>query len=131
MKKKYYNSINFIAGLFRKFSYLPIFRILGRLTYGAFVIHIFVARIVLGTLRTPLYFGPGIMVSEIEYLYFSFWWISITNLLSDLLCTLHVGSFLFALTGIGSISWITYIRFAQTCALNLNNAIVASKWLNF
>lgn len=53
-----------ISGLFRKFSCMPIFRILGRLTYGAFVIHIFVARIVLGTLRTPLYFGIGVMVSE-------------------------------------------------------------------
>ncbi|XP_039970460.1 nose resistant to fluoxetine protein 6 [Bactrocera tryoni] len=50
-----------VGGLFRKFSCLPIFRILGRLTYGAFVIHIFVSRVVLGTLRTPLYFGTGVM----------------------------------------------------------------------
>ncbi|XP_067639024.1 nose resistant to fluoxetine protein 6 [Eurosta solidaginis] len=54
-----------VGGLFRKFACLPIFRVLGRLTYGAFMIHVFVSRIMLGTLRTPLFFGPEIMFSFI------------------------------------------------------------------
>lgn len=55
--------IGFFPGIFRKFCCLPIFRILGRLTYGAFIIHLLVARIVLATVREPIYFGTGMMVS--------------------------------------------------------------------
>jgi len=56
--------INLPTGIFRKFSCLPIFRILGRLTYGAFIVHLLVARIVLATVREPIYFGTGMMVSS-------------------------------------------------------------------
>lgn len=48
--------------MLRKFTCLPIFRILGRLTYGAFIVHLLVARVVLATVREPLYFGTGTMV---------------------------------------------------------------------
>jgi len=55
------------TGIFRKFCCLPIFRILGRLTYGAFIVHLLVARIVLATVREPIYFGTGMMVSSFQH----------------------------------------------------------------
>lgn len=51
-------------GVLRKFTCLPIFRILGRLTYGAFIVHLLVARVVLATVREPIFFGTGTMVMD-------------------------------------------------------------------
>ncbi|XP_068152945.1 nose resistant to fluoxetine protein 6 [Drosophila tropicalis] len=56
-----------VGWIFRKFACLPIFRILGRLTYGAFIIHLLVARIVLATVRNPIYFGTGMMFAFIFF----------------------------------------------------------------
>ncbi|SPP83614.1 nose resistant to fluoxetine protein 6 [Drosophila guanche] len=56
-----------VGWIFRKFCCLPIFRILGRLTYGAFIIHLLVARIVLATVREPIYFGTGMMFAFIFF----------------------------------------------------------------
>uniref|UniRef100_A0A1I8Q8R8 Acyltransferase 3 domain-containing protein n=2 Tax=Stomoxys calcitrans TaxID=35570 RepID=A0A1I8Q8R8_STOCA len=51
----------------RKFCCLPIFRILGRLTYGAFLVHLLICRVVIATLREPIYFGTGIMFAFIIF----------------------------------------------------------------
>ncbi|XP_026851175.1 nose resistant to fluoxetine protein 6 isoform X3 [Drosophila persimilis] len=56
-----------VGWIFRKFACLPIFRILGRLTYGAFIVHLLVARIVLATVREPIYFGTGMMFAFIFF----------------------------------------------------------------
>ncbi|XP_061393215.1 nose resistant to fluoxetine protein 6-like [Musca vetustissima] len=47
--------------IFRRFCCLPVFRILGRLTYGAYLSHVLIARVVIGTIRYPIYFGSGFM----------------------------------------------------------------------
>uniref|UniRef100_A0A1I8MIA6 Acyltransferase 3 domain-containing protein n=1 Tax=Musca domestica TaxID=7370 RepID=A0A1I8MIA6_MUSDO len=51
----------------RKFCCLPIFRILGRLTYGAFMVHLLICRVVIATLREPIYFGTGMMFAFIVF----------------------------------------------------------------
>ncbi|KAM8704392.1 hypothetical protein ACLKA7_008922 [Drosophila subpalustris] len=56
-----------VGWVIRKFACLPIFRILGRLTYGAFIVHLLVARVVLSTVRDPVYFGTGTMFAYIFY----------------------------------------------------------------
>jgi len=56
-----------VGWIIRKFACLPIFQILGRLTYGAFIVHLLVARIVLGTMRDPIYFGTGIMFTFVIF----------------------------------------------------------------
>ncbi|XP_023303317.2 nose resistant to fluoxetine protein 6 [Lucilia cuprina] len=53
--------------IFRKFCCLPIFRILGRLTYGAFMVHLLISRVVIATLREPIYFGTGMMFAFIVF----------------------------------------------------------------
>ncbi|XP_034114966.2 nose resistant to fluoxetine protein 6 [Drosophila albomicans] len=56
-----------VGWVLRKFACLPIFRILGRLTYGAFIIHLLVARVVLSTVREPIFFATGTMFAYIFY----------------------------------------------------------------
>ncbi|XP_064550714.1 nose resistant to fluoxetine protein 6 [Drosophila montana] len=56
-----------VGWILRKFACLPIFRILGRLTYGAFIVHLLVARLALATVREPIYFGTGTMFAYIFY----------------------------------------------------------------
>ncbi|XP_075145087.1 nose resistant to fluoxetine protein 6 [Haematobia irritans] len=53
--------------ILRKFCCLPIFRILGRLTYGAFLVHLLICRVVIATLREPIYFGTGTMFAFIVF----------------------------------------------------------------
>ncbi|EDV93412.1 nose resistant to fluoxetine protein 6 [Drosophila grimshawi] len=56
-----------VGWIFRKFASLPIFRVLGRLTYGAFMVHLLVARVALATVREPIFFGTGTMFAYIFY----------------------------------------------------------------
>ncbi|XP_073819270.1 nose resistant to fluoxetine protein 6 [Musca autumnalis] len=51
----------------RKFCCLPIFRTLGRLTYGAFMVHLIICRVVIATLRDPIYIGTGMMFAFIVF----------------------------------------------------------------
>ncbi|XP_030374263.1 nose resistant to fluoxetine protein 6 [Scaptodrosophila lebanonensis] len=80
-----------VGWILRKFACLPIFRILGRLTYGAFIVHLLVARLVLSTVREPIYFGTGMMFS---YIFFTATVSYLCSLVLALFLELPVSSFL-------------------------------------
>ncbi|XP_017848900.1 nose resistant to fluoxetine protein 6 isoform X2 [Drosophila busckii] len=70
-----------VGWVLRKFACLPIFRILGRLTYGAFLLHLLVARMVLATVREPIFVSAGTMSAFFFYV----------------LCVSYLSSFLLAI----------------------------------
>ncbi|XP_017054397.1 nose resistant to fluoxetine protein 6 [Drosophila ficusphila] len=80
-----------VGWIFRKFACLPIFRILGRLTYGAFIVHLLVARIVLATVREPIYFGTGMMFA---FIFFTMTMSYLCSFLLTIFLELPVSSFL-------------------------------------
>lgn len=84
------NFLNFSPAIYRKFCCLPIFRILGRLTYGAYLVHVFIARMVIATLRDPIYFGTGTMVSTDIYKYHVGFLQNICMLCIFAVCLYHV-----------------------------------------
>lgn len=47
--------MNAILGIIRDIFRMPVFRALGRLTFGAYLIHPVVARVMNGNIRSPIY----------------------------------------------------------------------------
>jgi len=58
------HSLNyFIAGIAYEFCSLPVFRILGRISFQAFLWHVFILRLVAGYFRDPVYVNSFYLVS--------------------------------------------------------------------